>query len=206
MTKKVLLPFLTAFFMWFIMFSPWTAQYVNFWYSMSCAALILSVLTIWLSQDLKHQFQVNRRDIIIGIASAALLWIIFYIGDAISKWMFDFADMQVNNIYRIKDNENIFFIGIVLTFLIGPAEEFFWRGYLQHMLTKKHGKYVAYILTALMYALVHIWSFNFMLIMAAFICGLFWGLLYLYRHNMVTNILSHSLWDVIIFILLPINK
>lgn len=205
MRKKILLPILITALLWFIMFSPWTAPYINFWYSMSCSAIILWMLCIWLSENFKRQFQFNYKDVSVGIVSALLLWIIFFFGDVISKWLFDFAAPQVNSIYQIKDKQNILFISFALVLIIGPAEEIFWRGYLQRNLTKKYGKYVAYLSTALIYALVHIWSFNFMLIMAALICGLFWGLLYMYRHNLVTNILSHSLWDVAIFILFPIN-
>jgi len=205
MKKKVLLPSLITALLWFIMFSPWTAQYVNFWYSMSCSALVLWFLSIWFSQNFKQQFQINYKDIFIGIASAVLLWIIFFFGDFISKCFFDFAAPQVHSIYEIKNKQNILFISFALIFLIGPAEEIFWRGYLQRTLTEKYGKYVAYISTALIYGLVHIWSFNFMLVMAALICGLFWGLLYMYRRNLVTNIISHALWDLAIFILFPIN-
>jgi len=52
--------------------------------------------------------------------------------------------------------------------------------------------------------LVHIWSFNFMLIMSALVCGIFWGLLYKYNKNLVTLIVSHALWDVSVFVLFPI--
>ena len=95
-------------------------------------------------------------------------------------------------------------VGVLLTVLIGPAEEIFWRGYVQKQLGARYGDWFAVLITVLIYTLVHIWSFNFMLIMAAMVCGLFWGILYKYHKNIVTLIVSHAVWDVAVFILIPI--
>jgi membrane protease YdiL (CAAX protease family) len=42
-----------------------------------------------------------------------------------------------------------------------------------------------------------------MLLVAAGVCGLFWGLLYWREQNLIPVIISHSLWDVMIFVLFP---
>jgi hypothetical protein len=60
-------------------------------------------------------------------------------------------------------------------------------------------------MTSAVYALVHIFAFNFMLLVAAAVCGLFWGVLYLRERNLVTVMLSHSVWDVMTFVLFPFN-
>lgn len=163
-------------------------------------------MSAWLTKDFKHKFKIGWTDTIIGITSAVLLWVVFYIGDVASKWMFDFAAPQVSNIYQLKTNQNLVFVGLALAFIIGPAEEVFWRNYLQGSLTEKYGKYIAFIVTTIVYALVHIWSFNFMLVMAALVCGGFWGLMYMFRRNLTANIISHSLWDVAVFLIFPIGQ
>jgi len=76
-------------------------------------------------------------------------------------------------------------LGLLLILLVGPAEEIFWRGYVQRTLESICGAWVALVVTGLIYTLVHIWSFNFMLIMSALVCGAFWGLLYKYNKNLV---------------------
>jgi len=56
-----------------------------------------------------------------------------------------------------------------------------------------------------LYALVHAGSCNFMLIMAALVAGVVWGALYRFFPNrFAAIILSHSLWDVAVFIFFPI--
>jgi hypothetical protein len=46
---------------------------------------------------------------------------------------------------------------------------------------------------------------NFMLIGAAFTAGAFWGLQYLWRRNLSSLIISHSLWSAVIFAVFPIR-
>jgi hypothetical protein len=88
---------------------------------------------------------------------------------------------------------------------MGPAEEIYWRGFVQETLGGRLGKTGSLLLTSSIYALVHIVAFNFMLLVAAAVCGLFWGLLFLRERNLVTVMLSHALWDVMTFVLLPFS-
>jgi membrane protease YdiL (CAAX protease family) len=96
-------------------------------------------------------------------------------------------------------------IAVALLLLIGPAEEIFWRGYVQRTLSQRWGANMGFIVATAIYTLVHIGSMNFMLIMAAMVCGIAWGLLYRLMPGRFTAImLSHSLWDVAVFVLFPI--
>lgn len=202
--KKLIIPILVAVAFWFVMFSPWTKEYVNFWITMGFAGTTLTLMSAFLGDKFKKQFSFSVKDILIGLASAAVLYVVFYFGDFFSSLLFDFAKEQVGNIYQMKEGENPLFLSLLLVFLVGPAEEIFWRGYVQRTLGPKYGEWTALIVTTLIYTLVHIWSFNFMLIMAAMVCGAFWGLLYKYNKNLVTLIISHAVWDVSVFILFPI--
>lgn len=203
--KKVVLPILIALVLWFFMFSPWTRSYVNFWIVMSCAAVFFIFISAFLGKNFKKQFSFSIKDIFIGIGSAIVLYGIFQLGYVFSKLIFVFAAEQVGNIYLIKSGENTLYLGLLLAFLIGPAEEIFWRGYVQRMLEPQYGEWSAFAITAITYTFIHLWSFNFMLILSALVCGIFWGLLYKYNKNLVTLIVSHALWDVSVFILFPIS-
>ena len=51
--------------------------------------------------------------------------------------------------------------------------------------------------------MIHI--FNFMLVMAALVAGAVWGLIYrLCPKALFALIVSHALWDVLVFVLIPI--
>lgn len=202
----VIAGFILALGFWFVMFSPWTSGDFNFWITMMVATTTLIVLALTAGRkELGEVYPFRLSYVFSGIIAAALLYLIFLAGDFFSNLLFDFADKQVENIYATKSQAENFWIGLALFFWIGPAEEIFWRGFAQHRLMKKFGDAKGFWITTLIYAFVHIWAFNFMLFMAALICGLFWGYMYMKFKSLWPVLISHSLWDVTIFILLPIS-
>ena len=199
--------FCGAAILWFIMFSPLTALYVNFWFMMSCSAASLTVYTIILRRnEIRIAFQIKSSDIIIGLGAALLLYGLFYLGNYISHLLFSFAGQQVSGVYATKSQANTALIGILLLILIGPAEEIFWRGFAQEQLMQRFGLWKGFFITTSVYTLVHVPSLNFMLIMAALIAGLFWGWMYLKFRRLAPCIISHAVWDCVIFAILPITQ
>ncbi|NLI71980.1 MAG: CPBP family intramembrane metalloprotease [Bacteroidales bacterium] len=202
--KKIILPILIAAILWFLMFSIWTKHLFNFWIGIAVSASILMLTAIVLRKDILKQFQWSLKSVGIGLLSAAVLWMVFYLGDYFSSLIFDFAREQVDGIYALKEGKNTKLIALGLLFIMGPAEEIFWRGYVQQNFIDKYGEWEGFVFATLIYALVHIWSFNFMLVMAALVCGIFWGLMYRYNKNLVPLIISHAVWDAAVFIWFPI--
>ncbi|MEA4981332.1 MAG: type II CAAX endopeptidase family protein [Paludibacter sp.] len=204
--NKILISIIIAAGLWFFMFSPWTAGMFNFWFAMSISASILWLLSIFLGKNFSKQFSFSSKEVALGLVSAVALYGVFYLGNYLSTAWFDFAKPQIGNIYSMKDGNNLYLVGVLLLILIGPAEEIFWRGYVQRTVGHKYGDWTAFILTTLVYTLVHIWSFNFMLIMAAMVCGAFWGLMFMFnKKNLVSLVISHAVWDLSVFILFPIG-
>ena len=89
--------------------------------------------------------------------------------------------------------------------MTGPCEELYWRGYIQDSLMERFGGVGGFFMTVALYAAVHVWSFNFMLIGAAAVAGAFWGILYWRLGNLVPVILSHSVWSAFIFAVVPLS-
>ncbi|MFV0470878.1 MAG: lysostaphin resistance A-like protein [Paludibacteraceae bacterium] len=202
--KRLTIPIFVAAFLWFLMFSPWTKVHFNFWIAMALSATILTSMSVVLRKNILNEFDWNWKSVGWGLMAAAILYAVFLLGNYVSSHIFNFARSQVDSIYAMKEGQSKLWVGLGLLFIIGPAEEFFWRGYVQNSFIKKHGEWKAFVFTTLIYSLVHIWSFNFMLVMAALVCGIFWGLMYRYNKNLVPLIISHAVWDVTVFILLPI--
>ena len=149
--------------------------------------------------------RITPKEIFLGIGIAVALWGVFWVGDKLSQLMFDFARPQVDTIYGMKEGESPWLLTVLMLFLIGPAEEIFWRGYVQQKLSDKWNGNIGFVVTTLIYAIVHAGSFNFMLTMAALVAGAAWGLLYrLFPKHFAAIIISHALWDVAVFIWFPI--
>ena len=203
--KQLSLTIALAFVLWTLMFSPYTAPHLNFWWMMTGSAVTLSLLSTWLNPGWYKQINFNLSNVVLGILIAVGLWSVFWIGDKLSSLLFDFARPQVDSIYSMKEGESPWLLTMLMIFLIGPAEEIYWRGYIQRKLSEKWNPNKGFIVTTLIYALVHAGSMNFMLTMAALVAGLAWGLLYrLFPKYFGAIILSHALWDVAVFIWFPI--
>ena len=191
---------------WWLMFSPHSPLTVSFWLAMACAAGSLALLGIWHSRaSLRELFGFRLAYIPIGVVSAGLLYGVFYLGYLAATAMFGFAAPQVEGIYSPRHEESPLVIGLLLLFIIAPAEEIFWRGYVQHQLAKRYTPLLGFLLATAVYALVHIWSFNLMLFLAAGLCGLFWGAMYWRFRSVWPGLISHALWDVAIFVLWPLG-
>ncbi len=204
----------TAALLWFLMFSPWTGGRLNFWLAMSASAVILTALALRFGPPPADGHENGAKcawpvQVLAGVAIAFALWGVFWIGDKAAAWMFGFARPEVDAVYAMKEGSPAWMIALLLLVLIGPAEEYFWRGYVQRTLGRllpgRRAADAAFLLTTAVYALVHLWSFNFMLVMAALVAGAVWGLIYRLRPQLLPAlILSHALWDALVFVLLPI--
>lgn len=205
---KLWLPIVIAALLWFVMFSPLTAPLIgNFWVLMALAGVILTLLSFGFDRELFRSLKERFRlwDIPLGLAIGAVLWGIFWVGDKVAVWMFPFAEGQIGSIYSMKDGTSPLLIALLLAFVVGPAEEIFWRGYVQEGLSRKWSQTMGFIVTTAIYSFVHIWGLNFMLLVAAAVAGGVWGLLYrLWPERIGALIVSHAVWDVAVFVLFPI--
>lgn len=209
--KRLVISVCLAALLWFVMFSPWTAPLLNFWWAMTASACILIALSTLAQRrdgvsSVLSQFTIfNFKEIFLGIGIAVVLWFVFYVGDKVSQWMFDFARPQVNLIYDMKMGNQPWLIALLLLFIIGPAEEIFWRGYIQRQLSQRWSPNVGFLVTTAIYTAVHLPSGNFMLVMAAMVCGVAWGGLYrLVPQHFPAIVLSHALWDAAAFVWFPL--
>lgn len=203
--KKPITGICIAAVLWAIMFSPWSAPHINFWVMMTCSGMTLTLFTCWARPQWFKDVKFDMTNIVLGVLIAAALWGIFWIGDKLSSLLFDFARGQVDSIYGMKSGENPVVLTLLMLFIIGPAEEIFWRGCIQNRLSARWNPNIGFIVTTLVYSLVHLPKMNFMLIMAAMVAGFVWGLLYrLFPEKFGAIIISHALWDCAVFIWFPI--
>lgn len=202
--KKVVVAVVVAAILWFIMFSPWTSGKVNFWYTMTFSAVTLTALATLFCREWTGDVRFQPRNIALGVGLAFVLWWVFWIGDKVSQWMFDFARPEVNMIYAMKSGTSPTVIALLLLLIIGPAEEIFWRGFIQRRMMQRFGANMGFVVATACYTLVHLPSFNFMLIAAAAVVGGCWGLVYrFFPKSLTVLIISHAIWDACAFIVFP---
>lgn len=204
--KPLVLLIILAIVFWLEMF---LLKHYNFWFEMTIAAALLASLGLFFNhrsgEAINYRlYFFEPKHIFIGIISAAILYFIFYGGDYLSKQLLSFADKQIADVYGNKSllDPNLI---ILLLLIIGPAEEVFWRGFVQDTLEEKLGDNTGWLIASGIYAAVHLFAMNLMLFAAALVCGLFWGWIFKRFKSLWPGIISHALWDVTIFVLLPVR-
>jgi membrane protease YdiL (CAAX protease family) len=199
--RPVILTVAAAFALWFCTFA---LAFGNFWLKLTFSACLLAVIGLGYSRrEMKTLFAFRMRHLWVGIGSALVLYGIFWVGREAANLLFSFAPGQIASVYQTKTQLDAALIGLLLLFLMGPAEEIYWRGFVQRRLAERYGAKAGFWWAAAAYTLIHITSWNFMLLVAAGVCGLYWGFLYQREQNLIPVIVSHSLWDVMIFVLFP---
>ena len=186
--------------LWFVTFY---LTWATFWIKISFSAATLAILSHCLQPNRKEHLKFNTNAFILGFLSALVLYLIFWLGKIVSTALLTFAGPQIGGIYDKGVGTPMWGIALLLFFITGPAEEFYWRGYLQKNLMARFGQWQVWLLATTIYAGVHIWSFNFMLIGAAGVAGAFWGGMYWRFKNLAPVIISHSIWSTVIFAVFP---
>jgi len=183
---------------------------LDFWWWMSAnLVLLIGVGTAIdhgyipsLALDLKSGL---GRKIFLGAVSAAGLYVVFWAGNGMVRQIFSFAGTGITGVYEYKSGASLSRIVLLLALVIGPGEELFWRGFLQRRWQVRFGAVPGLLAAAALYTLVHLGSGNPILILAAAVCGLFWGALYLRTGSILLVAVSHTLWDLAVFIFFPFS-
>lgn len=191
---------LAAVLWFYTFFLTWS----NFWIKISLSAAFLATLSFCAQPLGRDQFRFDTSAFTRGVISAVALYAIFWLGKTVSGFIFPFASQQIGAIYGKGDDVPRVAVFFLLLFVTGPSEEIFWRGFLQKNLMTRFGSWWGWIVATLIYAGVHIWSFNFMLIGAAAVAGAFWGYLYMRWERLAPVIVSHSIWSASVFTVLPL--
>lgn len=174
----------------------------NFWVKIGATVFFVTAYSVlWQRPRITFRWS----SLALGIASAALLYGIFWAGNALAPFVVPGARGQVGGIYGLGEGSRKIWICLLLLLVTGPGEEIFWRGFVQGRLQEKWGSFCGYGVATLIYGGVHVFSRNPMLIFAALVAGAFWGAQYSLRRDLLALIISHSLWSAFIFAVLPIR-
>jgi uncharacterized protein len=181
---------------------------LDFWWWMSAALVLL--IGLGASLDAEYIPALRRdlgesaaRKIGQGLLAAAALYLIFFVGNWASRLILPFAGADIGQVYGFKTGAPVLRIVLSMALVIGPGEELFWRAFLQRRWQKRFGSRAGWLAATALYALVHTGSGNPMLVLAAAVCGLFWGYLYMKTGSALLVVVSHTVWDIAVFLVVP---
>lgn len=165
----------------------------RFWHRMTTTGLTLGALA--LASGEAERVRPRWRDVPLGVAVAAGLFAVFQVGDRAARSVMPKGNAEIGDIYALRAIRPKEEIALRLATIIGPAEELFWRGWLQRR--------VGWLPASAAYGGAHLVTRNTTLIGAASVAGIYWGALAALGVPMTALIVSHSLWDVWIFLVQP---
>lgn len=170
----------------------------NFWPRAAAAGATIGSYALVVTRDeLPDLLRPKVEDVALGVAGAAVLWAVFWLGDRLVLRLLPRLSAEVDDLYAVRGETSARTMPLVLS-VIGPAEELFWRGLVQSR---------AGIAVALAgYALVHVWERKPILLLAALVGGAFWGFLFAWTGTLVAPIVSHLLWDLAIIVWFPTRR
>jgi uncharacterized protein len=182
----------------------------DFWWWMSADIILLFGFGAALDSEyvpsLRRDFAESlRRNIGWGLLSAAGLYVVFFVGNWASRLVLPFASSGIGQVYGFKTGAPLLRIILSMALVIGPGEELFWRAFLQRRWQKRFGLVGGWLAATALYALVHVGSGNPMLVLAAAVCGLFWGFLYMKTGSALLVVVSHTVWDIAVFLIAPFH-
>ncbi len=176
-----------------------------FWDMMTPAVAIMGAVAVAMSGKGIIAPAPLVREIGKGVASAALLYGVFFIGNFVAAHIIPGATADIGAVYGIRAGTSLVLVSLALLLVIGPGEVLFWQGLVERRWIERFGAARGWLFTSLVYAGIHLWSGNPMLVLAALVAGLAWGGLYARGWSVQSLIVSHALWDVGILILFPIR-
>ncbi|MGF6951326.1 membrane protease YdiL (CAAX protease family) [Neobacillus sp. B4I6] len=173
-----------------------------FWYIFSGSVLVLIAYSTF-QEEVDDEVSFIQF-ILLGSISGFLLYFVFRAGIRGMEILQLPIDTSIKNLYNWYA-PSLFWQYLALVLVAAPGEELFWRGFIQKRLSKYLNPVVSILSASILYASVHIYSGSFLLVLAAFISGFVWGYLYFFKKSMPLVIVSHIIFDLLIFIILPFN-
>jgi len=152
-------------------------------------------------------FHPSVKTIAIGLLSAGVLYAIFYAGNQGISQIHPLGISQSSEspIYAlIASSANPLYLQVGILAFDAVGYETFFRGVLQGRLQPKTGLGSVF-LVALVDAGIHVITLNPLWVVTTFIADAVWGLTYFYSKDLTSNVTSHFVWDLFIFVLLPIK-
>jgi uncharacterized protein len=143
----------------------------------------------------------NKKYTMVAVGSGIFIYGFFAVGKLLVRTFIPSLFIQLENLYRMISPETWWHTLLVFVIII-PAEERFWRGYVQNRL---HGTVrFRLIISVLLYGGAHLASGSILLVLAALFAGFAWAILYEKTKNIWVPLVSHFVFDLLLFVLFPL--
>ena len=174
----------------------------SFWQRMTATGLALGSLALATEPELRRT-RIRGRDVVAGLASAAGLYAVFMVGDRAVRRLLPNGGDEIGEVYALRELGPAPELAARLALVIAPAEELFWRGFVNARLGRRLGRWRGAAAGSVAYAGAHVATGNFTLFGAAGVAGAYWSALAAAGMPMGALVVSHVAWDLLTFLVAP---
>lgn len=187
---------------------------IGFWPSMTLAVVVLGTTglvgslrsgAVWgpAGDGGRRGAGLGWSDLAWGFGSALALAAGFHAGGWVLRALWSEAGSHIGAVYAMDTSVPPAAIAAALLLVIGPGEELFWRLFVQERLSERLGRAAGWAATTAVYAGVHVVTGNPVLVLAALVAGGAWGLMWWKVRRPWALLVSHAVWDVLMFVVWP---
>ncbi|MDJ0274797.1 MAG: type II CAAX endopeptidase family protein [Nitrososphaerota archaeon] len=189
-----------AYILWYFAFM---IEFSSFWTRLAISSTVLLFMCAALAWNGSFPGKVglNWRALIIGICWGLGMYVATLMSyKAVENYVRDDAGA----VYALMGDVDVGLVVLTLLY-VSFTEELYWRGFVFETLSCGLGVTKALLLTTLFYSTIHIWTSNLPLMLVAAVAGLLWGVLYRLTRSVFSAWASHALWDLMVFVFLPLR-
>jgi len=187
------------FILWYVTFR---SPFFGFWATLGTSSAVL--LLVCAPRLTRMGFRLTVWSLAVGVVSAVALYLFFWSGYQVAKNIPGFVQ-TLSSVYGLRGATSTQEISALLLFPIGPAEELYWRGLIQRSLSERLSQARGLLATSTLYTLIHLPTLNPSLLLVALVGGLVWGTIYNRYRSVLPVVLSHVIFDEMIFVFFVIS-
>lgn len=139
----------------------------------------------------------------LGLGAGAVLYGLTRLGIVLFDAVWPGWTAEARRLAAWKEGHAPLFLAATLVMIV-IAEEALWRGVIGRFAVERLGRIPGIVAGAALYAAAHLGTRSPLLLVAAFVCGCFWGILADATDDLTAPIVSHLAWDVMIMFVVPV--
>lgn len=160
------------------------------------AAVTMAAFVLWRERAaMRELLRVTPRTAALGAAAAAAMVGVTYLASPLLIRWIPSIGIRAHEIYArfLVDRTAVVILAAVLPVIV--AEEVLWRGEFQQGM----GKW-GVVVTAATYAIAHAPLGSMLLVVVAFVCGLYWSALRAISGSLIPSLCAHVAWDIALIV------